>query len=615
MTTLATPPGAAPPAAAPGFQRRLGPFDATMLVAGSMIGSGIFIVSADIARDVGSAGGLLAVWLVTGLMTVIGALSYAELAAMMPHAGGQYVYLREAYGPFWGFLYGWTLFLVIQTGTIAAVGVAFTKFLGVLAPSWGMGPEAVLYRVGGFHAKLDLPLPWLQQPLTVFERTEFTVTAGQLVGAGLVLFLTWVNCRGVQAGKVVQNVFTVTKTLALAGLIVVGLTVAASADVIRDNLANFWGGETPTKAVVEKAALTGAGPLLALLMVAGGAMVGSLFSSDSWNNVTFTAGEVRNPRRTLPLSLVLGTGLVTGLYLLANVAYVCVLPVNGDAAFAEQLEEQAKEKRAAAVAASARSGWLSAEADSLDAQAAVLKSNNQEAIAAKRRAEAEQLRRESAESADLAAKLRRAARDAGEDPEAVRRLGISHARDDRVGTAVLVKVSGRVGVAVMAVAIMVSTFGCLNGLILAGARLYWAMARDGLFFRSAGDLNARGVPAVGLVLQGVWAVLLVFSGTYGDLLDYVIFAALLFYAITVAGLFVLRRTRPDTERPYRALGYPLVPLLYVVLCCVLMVDLLIVRPKYTWPGLLLVLTGVPVYFLWRAFGQRPAAGEMVTQDA
>ena len=611
MTTLATPPGAATPPAAPGFQRRLGPFDATMLVAGSMIGSGIFIVSADIARDVGSAGGLLAVWLVTGLMTVIGALSYAELAAMMPHAGGQYVYLREAYGPFWGFLYGWTLFLVIQTGTIAAVGVAFAKFLGVLAPSLGTGPEAILYRVGGFDARLDLPLPWQERPLTVFERTEFTVTAGQLVGAAVVIFLTWVNCRGVRAGKAVQNVFTVTKTLALAALIVVGLTAAASADVIRANLANFWGGDTPTKAVADTAALTGAAPLLALLMVAGGAMVGSLFSSDAWNNVTFTAGEVQNPRRTLPLSLVCGTGLVTGLYLLANVAYLCDLPVMGDEARAKELDARTAQSRAAATEAAAEARWLEAKAASLEAQAARLELHNQKAGADRSRAEAAAVRRRASESAQRERDTRRGAEKEAEaeDAAAARDLGIAHARDNRVGTAVLAKLSGRWGVAAMALAIMVSTFGCLNGLILAGARLYWAMARDGLFFRSVGNLNPRGVPASGLVLQAAWAVLLVFSGTYGELLDYVIFAALLFYAITVTGLFVLRRTRPDAERPYRALGYPAVPLLYVLLCTVLMLDLLVVRPTYTWPGLALVLTGAPVYFLWRLFGSRPAPVE------
>jgi basic amino acid/polyamine antiporter, APA family len=505
----------------PGFRQRLGLFDATMLVAGSMIGSGIFIVSAGIARDVGSSGWLLLVWILTGAITVIGALSYAELAAMMPHAGGQYVYLRESYGPFWGFLYGWTLFLVIQTGTIAAVAVAFAKFTGVLLPGLGSDPSAGAW---------------------VLLRTDvLTVTAGQVLGVGVILLLTGVNLLGVQEGKWVQNVFTVAKTLALGLLIVLGLTVAASPEVFADNFRDPWNAMFQTATFAEVHTLVPVAGVAAL-MVVGGAMVGSLFSSDAWNNVTFTAGEVRNPRRNLPLSLALGTGLVILLYLLANVAYLHALPVQGDAQLAEELKKEA------------------------------------------------QAAKTPEERAELDHRYR----------EATRQLGISHARDDRVGTAVMELVAPGLGVSLMAVAIMLSTFGCTNGLILSGARLYYAMAHDGLFFATVGRLNARGVPAAGLILQAIWASLLVFSGSYNQLLDYVIFAALLFYVLTVAGLFVLRHTRPDAERPYRAFGYPVVPALYVVLCAAIMLDLLVVKPLYTWPGLGIVLTGVPVYFLWRA---------------
>jgi basic amino acid/polyamine antiporter, APA family len=485
-----------------------------MLVAGSMIGSGIFIVSAGIALDVGSSGWLLVVWVLTGLITVMGALSYGELAAMMPHAGGQYVYLREAYNPLCGFLYGWTLFLVIQTGTIAAVAVSFAKFLGVLVP-W----------LGTTHVLRSFPvhLPGSQAPLTTI-----TISVGHFVAVAVVLFLTGLNCLGVQQGKWVQNVFTVSKILALALLILVGLTLAANADVIAANTRDWWSGLEATTRTREVAAYTFGpqGLLLAGLMVVGGAMVGSLFAADAWNNVTFTAGEIRNPRRNLPLSLILGVGLVIALYLLANVAYLAALPLHG----------------------------------------------NPEAVA-------------------------REEKDPGS--AAPRELGIDHARDERVGTAVVEVVSPRYGARLMAVGILISLFGCANGLILSGARLYYAMARDGLFFPFAGRLNGRGVPAWSLLLQGVWASLLIFSGTYGQLLDYVIFAALLFYVLTAGGLFILRRTRPDAERPYRAIGYPVVPALYVVLCAVIMLDLLVVKPVYTWPGLIIVLTGIPVYFLWR----------------
>jgi basic amino acid/polyamine antiporter, APA family len=499
--------------AASGFQRRLGLFDATMLVAGSMIGSGIFIVSADIARDVGSSGWLLAVWVLSGVMTLMGALSYAELAALMPNAGGQYVYLREAYSPLWGFLYGWTCFLVIQTGFIAAVSVAFAKFLGVLVPA--LGTDQVLWGVSGLGIHLQAQLPWMDEPLTFFKRDQFTISSGQLVAVCVVLVLTQLNLRGVQAGKWVQNVFTVAKTVGLATLIVLGLTVAVNPEAMSRNLAEVWDGIwTTAKFTDVHKIMPVAG--VAALMVMGGAMVGALFSSDAWNNVTFTAGEIRNPRRNLPLSLALGTGMVIVLYLLANVAYLATLPVQGSAAAVAPFER-----------------------------------------------------------------------------------GIAHARDDRVGTAMLEEVSPQLGVPLMAIIIMISTFGCVNGLILMSARLFYAMARDGLFFQAVGRLNERGVPAAGLVLQAAWAIVLIFSGTYSELLDYIIFAALMFYALTVSGVFVLRRKLPDAERPYRAVGYPVVPALYVGLCTLIMLDLLIVKPIYTWPGLVLVLTGIPVYFLWR----------------
>jgi APA family basic amino acid/polyamine antiporter len=522
-----------------GFEQRLGLFDATMLVAGTMIGSGIFIVSADIARDVGSAGWLLLVWGLTGVMTIIGGLSYAELAAMMPRAGGQYVYLREAYSPLWGFLYGWTSFLVIQTGTIAAVAVAFAKFLGVLMPE--LGTSNFLGHGTQLNIHIPLPVPWMDKPLTLFERKEFTISSGQLVAVVTILLLTFWNTLGIREGKWIQNVFTVSKTFALIALIVVGLTVAANSQAIEQNFSDLWSGITETKQFNEVNKFMPWAPL-AVVMVLCGAMVGSLFSADAWHNVTFAAGEVRDPKRTLPRSLVLGTGLVIVLYLLANCAYLTALPIRGSSAVALFDDEHLIRKP----------DW-----------------------------------HDEIRMLQLAAE------------EITFERGIDHAKDDRVGTAVLARVSPQYGVAIMAIAIMISTFGCLNGLILMGPRLYYAMARDGLFFRPAGQLSARNVPAVGLLLQGFWSMLLVFSGSYNELLDYVIFAALFFYMLTVTGVFVLRRKMPDAERPYRAFGYPLVPALYVCMCAVIMLALLVVKPVYSWPSFLIVLSGFPVYFLWR----------------
>ncbi len=527
---------------AQGFQKRLGLFDSTMLVIGTMIGSGIFVTSVAISQDVGSAGWLLAVWALAGFMTIAGALSYAELAGMMPHAGGQYVYLREAYSPLWGFLYGWTCFLVIQTGSIAAVAVVFAKYLGVLVPALGTDPDTNwIYRVQDIN--LRLYLPFMDDPF--FKMDHFVITTGQLVAVVVIAFLTLLNCRGVQEGKLVQNTFTIAKTLALILLIVIGLTVVASPVAWERNTADLWGGIENTSRFSKVSETFGVAGMIAALMVFGGAMVGALFSSDAWNNITFTAGEMKNPRRNLPLSLALGTGTVIVLYLLANAAYVAALPVRGDAALAAQLKAEAE----AAKASGNADGQIALEA---------------------------------------------------KYDEATFALGIDHARDERVGTAIMELWSPRFGTPLMAVAIMISTFGCVNGMILMGARLYYVMAKDQLFFRSVGLLNRRSVPAVGLILQGLWSVLLVFSGSYNDLLDFVIFAVLVFYVLTVIGLFVLRRTQPHADRPYRAIGYPVLPAIYVCLCAAIMIDLLLVKKEYTWPGLIIVATGIPVYFIWRA---------------
>ena len=477
------------------FKHGLGLLDSTMIVIGSMIGSGIFIVSADIARTVGSPGMLLVVWLITGLITVIGALSYGELAGMMPHAGGQYVYLREAYNPLVGFLYGWTSFLVIQTGTIAAVAVAFARFTAVLIP--GLGEQNILLEVFGLR-----------------------ISAAQVLAIACIALLTFVNSRGLREGKIVQNVFTIAKTVALIGLILLGIIVGRNAHAIDANLANFWSATWTHIAdgkIVSVESLSG----FMLLAAIGASMVGSLFSSDAWNNITFTAGEVINPKRNIPLSLAIGTGVVTLLYLLANVAYILVLPVFG-----------------------------------------------------------------SPDATDLLGR------------------GVQFASSDRVATAAVTMIFGEPAAVIMAVLIMVSTFGCNNGLILAGARVYYAMAKDGLFFKKVGTLSERSVPATALVVQGVWASLLCLSGTYGDLLDYVIFAVLIFYVLTVIGIFVLRKKRPDVERPYKAFGYPILPGLYVLCASAIAIDLLIFKTTYSGSGLAIVLLGIPVFYVWKMFSDR-----------
>ena len=491
-----------------GFIRELKLFDATMIVAGSMIGSGIFIVSADIARQVGSPGWLLCVWLVTGLLTILAALSYGELAGMFPHAGGQYIYLREAYSPLFGFLYGWTLFLVIQTGTIAAVGVAFSRFLGVLVPSIS-------------------PTAWIIPPINLSRSYAISLSWQQLIGILMIAFLTLINTRGIHLAKLVQNLFTSVKTLALIALIVFGITIGANRAAISANLRQFW---TPVASstiypdfswLLPRNASAG---MLGLLVAFCVAQVGSLFSSDAWNNITFASAEVKDAHRTVPRAMVVGTALVIGLYLLANVAYLMTMPLSQ----------------------------------------------------------------------------------------------IQHAPDDRVATAMLGSSIGQAGAVVMAVAILISTFGCNNGLILAGARVYYAMARDGLFFPSIGKLNVHRVPAVGLLFQGVWACILVLPRTrlkdaatglerygnlYSDLLAYVVFSVLIFYVLTIMGIFVLRRTRPSAERPYRAFGYPILPGAYMLMTLVILIVLMLYQTKTSWPGLAIVLTGIPAYSLWKAIGQ------------
>jgi len=477
------------------FKRELGLIDSTMIVIGSMIGSGIFIVSSDIARTVGSPGVLLLVWLITGAITITAALSYGELAGMLPHAGGQYVYLREAYNPLVGFLYGWTLFLVIQTGTIAAVAVAFAKYTAVL-------------------------IPWFSENNILFSLFGLKISAAQILAILSVVALTSSNIRGVRTGKIVQNIFTSSKVIALSGLILLAFFIGKNAAAIGANFSNFWSASWTHIAngkIVSVETLSGS----MLLAAIGVAMVGSLFSSDAWNNITFTAAEVKNPKKNIPLSLFLGTAIVTLLYIGANIAYIVVLPLKGNVAGATVADR-----------------------------------------------------------------------------------GIQFALSDRVATAASSMIFGAPAVIIMAVLIMVSTFGCNNGLILAGARVYYAMAKDKLFFKKIGTINKNSVPGVALVVQAVWASLLCLSGTYSDLLDYVIFAVLIFYILTIAGIFRLRIKRPDAERPYKAWGYPVVPALYILAAAAISIDLLIFKPMYTWPGMVIVLLGIPVYFIWSKFGRK-----------
>jgi APA family basic amino acid/polyamine antiporter len=490
-----------------GFVRALGLFDGTMMVVGSMIGAGIFIVAADITRLTGSAGGLLLTWILTGLLTVAAALSYGELAALFPYAGGQYAYLREAYSPLWGFLYGWALFLVIQTGTIAAVGIGFARYLGVLIPT--VSPDI-----------------WLIRPIPISIHYAISLSVQQLVAILMIAFLTLLNARGIRLGKLIQNAFSTVKMLILLGIIIVGIIMGKNSGALAYNFSHPWAirearliGPTVnflSRVVPSVSAATGA---FGVFVAFAAAQTGSLFSADCWNNIGFTAAEVKNPRRDVALSMTFGTIIVTILFCLANFGYLCVLRL----------------------------------------------------------------------------------------PQ------IQSAPDDRVATAAMAAIFGRAGAAIMAVGIVIATFGCNNGLILSGARVYYAMAHDRLFFRSLGTLNKKGVPASALLLQSVWITVLIlvrsrhlhsggvvtYGNLYSDLLEYVVFTVLMFYVLTVAGIFRLRRSRPDAERPYRALGYPFVPLLYIAAAVAIMSVLLLYKTQTSWPGLAVVLLGVPVYVFWR----------------
>ncbi len=458
-----------------GFKPTLSAFDATMIVAGSMIGSGIFIVSADITRNVGSAGWLVAVWLLTGFMTLTAALSYGELSAMFPKAGGQYVYLKESYNSLLGFLYGWSFFSVIQTGTIAAVGVAFSKFAGYFFPALEMTDANILLQIG-----------------------LLKIYPAQLLSIAIIILLTYINTKGVQGGKMIQSTFTITKLASLFGLIGFGFLLASKASIWDANWANAW--EMKTISTDNSAT-----PIfgVAILGAIAASMVGSIFSSDAWNNVTFIAGEIKNPKRNIGLSLFLGTLIVTVIYISANLMYLSVLPLNE----------------------------------------------------------------------------------------------IANAPADRVAVAASNVIFGNIGTYVIAVMIMISTFGCNNGLILAGARVYYTMAQDGLFFKKAGSLNKNAVPAWALWAQCIVAALLCLSGRYGDLLDMVSFIVVIFYILTIIGIFILRKKRPELDRPYKAFGYPVLPAIYILMGTCFCVLLIVYKPNFTWPGLIITLLGVPLYYL------------------
>jgi len=454
------------------FKPVLGLWDGTMIVAGSMIGSGIFIVGADILRNVGGSGWLIAVWLITGFMTISAAVSYGELSGMFPKAGGQYVYLKEAFNPLIAFLYGWSFFAVIQTGTIAAVGVAFSKFMAYIVPQ-------------------------VSEDLVLLDLGFLKISPAQIVSIIIIVLLTYINSRGIQGGKAIQTTFTVTKILSLFGLILFGF-IMMDGDVWQNNWANAW----------SLSKLNADGSIEAYTTIAAvgaiaAAMVGSIFSSDAWNNVTFIAGEMKNPKRNIGLSLFLGTLIVTIIYVSANIMYTAVLPLQ-EIAFAEK---------------------------------------------------------------------------------------------DRVAVAASTVIFGSVGTVIIALMIMVSTFGCANGLILAGARVYYTMAKDGLFFRRAGELNRFSVPQSALWVQGILASIWCLSGRYGDLLDMVSFVVVLFYMLTIAGIFILRKKRPDAERPYRAFGYPLLPIIYILMGMTFCTLLIIYKPAFTWPGLIIALIGIPIYFV------------------
>jgi basic amino acid/polyamine antiporter, APA family len=485
------------PAESHSFKPTLGLTDATMIVAGSMIGSGIFIVSADIVRNVGGAGWLILVWLITGFMTLTAAVSYGELSGMFPKAGGQYVYLKEAYNPLVSFLYGWSLFAVIQTGTIAAVGVAFSKYAAYIFPSFNDDRYAFQLQTGVNACG---------------NPTYFSINHAQIVSILLIGFLTFTNTRGVKGSKWIQNIFTSTKLLALFGLIIAGF-IAFHPEVWHANWSTAW---TATKTTLKDACNPSLGFNVnsiggaALLGGIAAAMVGSVFSSDAWNNVTFIAGEIKNPQKNIGLSLFLGTLIVTVIYVCANLMYVAVLPMNG----------------------------------------------------------------------------------------------IAHAEKDRIAVAASQVIFGKSGTFIIALLIMISTFGCNNGLILSGARVYYTMAKDKLFFRQAGKLNKNSVPQWALWAQFVVASVLCLSGKYGDLLDMISFVVVIFYVLTILGIFILRKKRPDLPRPYKAFGYPFLPILYILMGTSFCILLIIYKPEYTWPGLIIALLGIPLYYIAHAGNRR-----------
>jgi len=517
---LASNPDPAKPGDAPRLAQTLGLFSATAIVIGSMIGSGIYIVDADIARGTSSPALFLGAWVVTAVLTLIGALSYGELAAMMPKAGGQYVYLRESLGPLWGFLFGWTLFLVIQTGTIAAVCVAFGKFLGVFFPA--VSTTHWLWHIAHVPA-------WRVGPM-VLGNMEIGVSTANLAGIVIVVLLAIVNIFGVGLGALIQNIFTSAKAIALAALILLAFTIGRTAEAWHANFSagQFWKNAGWSAMHPVQVGVGGPMVLVNLVVILAVVQVGSLFSADAWNNITFTAGEVKNPKRNLPLSLILGTGFVLTVYFLVSLAYLLVLPLHGDP--------------------------------------------NGATVAAR---------------------------------------GIQYAAEDRVATAALGQIFHTGGAWLMAGAILVSTFGCANGMTLAGARVFYAMSKDGLFFKSVGRLHPRyKTPVAGLLVQASWTVLLCVSGSYSQLLDYIIFAELVFYILTITGLFVLRIKQPNAPRPYKAWGYPVLPALYIVMAAWICIVLLRYKPQYTWPGLVLVLLGIPVYLFWSRRQVRPAQAEV-----
>jgi len=468
------------------FKRSLNLVDSTAIVVGSMIGSGIFIVSADMSRTLGSPGWMLLAWLITGLMTMFAAMAYGELASMMPKAGGQYIYLREAYNPLTGFLYGWTLFTVIQTGSVAAIAMAFSKFSGVI-------------------------IPWISEENILLQLGPLKISTVHLVAVLSLVLLTWINTRGIKAGKIVQNTFTITKVLVLILFLLIGFFIAKSSGWVA-NTSYFWEAASLNPETGAATPLSG----MAFIAAMGSAMVGALFTYDAWYNITYNSAEVINPKRTIPLSLIFGTLLAAVIFFLCNLVYVKVLPLRGIPG-AESVLDQ----------------------------------------------------------------------------------GIAFATNDRIGTAAMSGIFGEYAAIIMAAFIIISTFGCNNGLILSGARVYYAMAENQLFFKKIGNLNKKGVPANGLIIQCVWACLLCLSGSFSQLLDYVVFAVLIFYALTVAGVFRLRRKWPDEERTYKATGYPVIPAICVILSVLIMVILLIYKPEFTWPGLIIVVLGIPVYYIWK----------------